>query len=244
MKKYIIGNWKMNMLRKDAEQFIRELVELQKTEIPTNTTVCICAPFTLLGTLENILPSEIELGAQNCHWLESGAQTGEISPSMLKDFGVTKVILGHSERRQFYGETNQGVSKRAQAAIKAGITPIICIGESKTEYEAKRTNEVILAQLQGSLEEIASTEIIIAYEPVWAIGTGLSADRNYAAGVHKVIREYLIEKFGPTGEIIPIIYGGSTNPANIASYFEEDEISGALIGGASLKAESFLKMVF
>lgn len=242
-----IANWKMHKTRAEAREFCQMFREIFEP-LPNGTIDAGIAPtITSAETLRDALDGQagVFLGAQNVHWLDSGAHTGEVSAKMLADIGLNFAIVGHSERRQFYGETNEAVSKRAQAAIAEDLWAIVCIGETHEEFEAGRTAEVVKTQLLESIAGIESSErLIIAYEPVWAIGTGLAATPEIAAGVHNQIRELLVEKFGAdAGSKISILYGGSTKPGNIAELITQDNINGALIGGASLEAESFCELI-
>jgi len=191
--------------------------------------------------------SAIGLGAQNVFWESEGAYTGEISAPMLKAAGCTHVIIGHSERRQYFGETNDTVNKKVKAALKGGLIPVVCVGESEAEREAEQTFSVVKGQLDQGIEGLNAGEldkIIIAYEPVWAIGTGKTATDEQAQEVHKFIRQWM-EKVGgkPIAKKLRILYGGSVKPANIAGFMAMDDIDGALVGGASLEAESFAGIV-
>ena len=181
------------------------------------------------------------------HWEQEGPFTGEISTTMLKDLGATFVIIGHSDRRQHFGETNNTVSKRAKAAIDAGLKAIVCVGETKEEYESGKSVEIVKQQVIESLELVSSDQIsndlILAYEPIWAIGTGLAATAEIANNIHTEIRAVLVDKFGDSGIDIKILYGGSTKPNNIVELVKQKNIDGALVGGASLKPESFLEMI-
>ena len=242
-KPHFIGNWKMNKLGAQAEQFASELLTAQ---LPSSAVIGLAPSFTAIAPLkESLLGTNIKIGAQNCHWETSGAHTGEISADMLKELGVGFVILGHSERRQFYGETSEDVSKRAKAVIDAGLKAIVCIGETKEEFEGGSTAEVVEAQLEESLSSMASTDnLLLAYEPVWAIGTGLAATPEIAQEVHALIRQKLARNFGDESvSKIPILYGGSTKPENIAQLMACPDIDGALVGGASLEASTFLALV-
>ncbi len=242
----IAGNWKMNKNSLEAiaiaEELKRELVDVIGVDI------VVCPPFTALQSVSEALTDiNINLGAQNIHWADSGAFTGEIGAPMLKDFGVHYVIIGHSERRQYFGETNETVNKRIRAALKHDLTPIVCIGENLSEREAGQTFAVVGIQLEGSLAGLTPQEmekIVLAYEPVWAIGTGKTATPQQAQEVHAFIRGVLLKMFGnKTAEAVRIQYGGSVTPENIASLITQPDIDGALVGGASLKAPSFAAIV-
>ncbi len=210
--------------------------------------VVLCPVFTALSEVAEILnETDIGLGAQDVYWQEEGAFTGEVSPVMLKDAGCQYVIIGHSERRQFFGETNETVNLKIKASLKQGLTPIICVGENLQEREANNTFKVIQNHIQGSLAGISAQDIlkvVIAYEPVWAIGTGKTASPDQAQEVHKYIRGLLKEMFGEeAAQSIRIQYGGSVKPENIAELIGKPDVDGALVGGASLKVDSFSAIV-
>ena len=242
----IAGNWKLNKTSREAivlvEELTREVADLEGVDI------VVCPPFTALESVsEALIETNIALGAQNVYWADSGAVTGEISAPMLKDFGVQYVIVGHSERRQYFGETDATVNKRLRAALAHGLTPIVCIGENLAEREAGKTFAVIQTQVQGSLAGLTFDEvnkIVVAYEPVWAIGTGKTATPSMAQEVHAFIRGLLAKIFNPdTAQSVRIQYGGSVTPENIAALISQPDIDGALVGGASLKAASFAAIV-
>lgn len=244
----IAGNWKMYKDISQASYLAKRISEL--TEGLSKAEVVICPPFTAIKTVSDILsaPSvKISLGAQNVYFEEEGAFTGEISPLMLKDLGVKYCIVGHSERRQLFGETDEMVNKKAKALLKAGILPIFCVGESEEQHKASLTNQVISEQVKRGLEGIYPDEIgmmVIAYEPIWAIGTGLTATSDQAEAVIKMIRGEVEAAFGKeSSEAVRILYGGSVKPENIAELMAKDNIDGALVGGASLKAESFTSII-
>lgn len=246
MDSYLIANWKMNKTREEAEGFLSRFFEMYKTR--PGVTAVICPPFTTVSPVGDKLRGKdgVYLGAQNVHWDDKGAHTAEISALMLGELGVRYAIVGHSERYQYYGETPENVSKRAAQALKHGIKPVICVGERREDYEAGRSQAVVLDQLKRSLNELSSTaadQLIIAYEPVWAIGTGLAANPEVAQAMHGAIRGTLVEKFGENGKVIPILYGGSTTPDNIAEYMAQPDIAGALIGGAALDPEKYWNMI-
>ena len=241
-----VGNWKMNMLCKDAKQFLANFNYKKK-----NNEAWLAPTFTTLASaieLKNFNALDIQIGAQNVHWEQDGAFTGEISALMLRELGASFVIVGHSDRRQNNADTNNTVSKRAKAAINAGLKAIVCVGETKEEYESGKSSEIVKQQVIESLEQIDSSEtlssnLILAYEPIWAIGTGLAATAEIAKNIHTVIREVLVNKYSQSGKDIKILYGGSTKPSNIVELVKQDNIDGALVGGASLKPESFLEMI-
>ena len=248
MKPIFLANWKMNMLPTEAESFCKSFLELVTLD-PSYTDIGIAAPYTTIATVKACLNGRkgIWLGAQNCHWADSGAFTGEISTKMLKDMGCEFVIVGHSERRQYFGETDKTVSERALKAINTGLRAVVCVGETAEQYKAGITNKVVSEQLAGSLAGInadLTKSLLIAYEPVWAIGTGLTATPEIAASVHALIRKELTTTYGKTvAEEIPILYGGSTKPDNIAGLCAMPNINGGLVGGAALQADSFAKLV-
>ena len=244
-KEIIAGNWKMNNTPEQASELVKDLIPLvanAKAEVVVFVpAVCFCAVAKLVkGT-------NIKLGAQNVHWEEKGAFTGELSCSMLKSVGVEYVIIGHSERRQYFGETDRTVNLRVKAAVKAGLIPIICVGESKLERENGYTNELVRYQTLIALNGLTSDEVknvVIAYEPIWAIGTGLVATDEQANDTISVIRESVRDKYGvETADAVRIQYGGSMNPKNVKGLMSQPEIDGGLIGGASLKAQDFAQVV-
>ena len=236
----------MNMLREEARTFCATFAQKLNTNEHQGADIWIAPPFTTLRAVRDELNDfGIPLGAQNVHWEESGAFTGEISSAMLVEAGVSFVIVGHSERRQFFGETDETVSLRAKAAIDAGLDAIVCVGELKEEFEAGKTEEVVLNQLNASLAGLSpqhAEKLKIAYEPVWAIGTGLAATPEIAANVHNLIRNYLVEKFPQRGPTIRLLYGGSTKPENISELCAQENINGTLVGGCSLKPDMFYQL--
>ncbi|SHK27806.1 triose-phosphate isomerase [Paramaledivibacter caminithermalis] len=241
----IAGNWKMHMTKEVSLDYIKEL--RQNIE-GTDVEVVICPPATLLGVLkEATRNSNIKIGAQNMHWEEQGAFTGEISPLMLKDLDIDYCIIGHSERRQYFGETNETVNKKIIAAIKHDIKPIVCVGESLEERNAGKTESLLKEQVTEALKGLKPEDvknIVIAYEPIWAIGTGETATPEIANSTIEYIRVIIKELFGDIiSEEIRIQYGGSVKPNNIEELMKQSDIDGALVGGASLKAESFSKIV-
>jgi triosephosphate isomerase len=243
---FIAGNWKMNKSISEALDLVREL----KSAISEarGVEVAIAPPFTALHAVHKELEdSSIHLAAQNLYWEEKGAFTGEVSPTMLKEAGCHYVILGHSERRQFFGETDETVNRRIKAAIRHGLKVIFCIGETLKEREDGETFSVIERQMEGGLKGLGDKEmksLVIAYEPIWAIGTGKTATPEQAEEVHRFIREKLKKLYSrEISEEIRIQYGGSVTPENIQGLMNQPDIDGALVGGASLKAESFSKIV-
>lgn len=246
-KKIIAGNWKMYKDLHGTEELINGL----KAKLPTSLNgnrVVICPPYTSLALAGSMLKdSAIGLGAQNMYWEEEGAFTGEVSPAMLKSVGCEYVILGHSERRQYFGETNEAVNRKAKKAIASGLTPIICVGELLEEREKGITEQVVSAQVRGCLKDIPESDaanLIMAYEPVWAIGTGKTATPQQAQDVHQFIRKLAGQIYDwPTAERIVIQYGGSVKPENAVELLKQPDIDGALVGGACLKADSFISII-
>jgi len=244
-KPLVAGNWKMHRTVPEAVELIQQL---RDGYTAGRAEVMVAPPFTALEAVSRALEtSEIALGAQNVHWEAQGAFTGEISAGMLKALGCAYVIVGHSERRQLFGETDSSVSKKARAVLHAGMRPLVCIGETLAERDAGRTLPVCAAQLQGSLAGVAveeMTHVVLAYEPVWAIGTGRNATPAQAQEVHAHVREQLVRLFGrPVGESVRILYGGSVKADNAAELLGQADVDGALVGGASLKAQEFLAIV-
>ncbi|MBN1527195.1 MAG: triose-phosphate isomerase [Candidatus Omnitrophica bacterium] len=247
MRKVIIaGNWKMN---KTLSESI-ELANLIKRSLydMTEIEVVICPPYTSLSDVSEIVrDSAVKLGAQDVHWEKEGAFTGEVSCSMLKSVGCEYVIIGHSERRQFFGETNETVNKKAKAALAAGLRPIVCVGEKLGEREEGKTFDVVKDHVENSLAGLSKDEmlrVVIAYEPVWAIGTGVNATKEQAEEVHAYIRRLLKKKYDDsTARLVRIQYGGSVKPDNISQLIGQEDVDGALVGGASLKADSFIDIV-
>jgi triosephosphate isomerase len=244
-KPFVAGNWKLHNTISEATDLVKSLDEAKDRF--AEAQMVVIPPYTALsGIREELANSPIKIGAQNLYWEDKGAFTGEISAPMLKDAGCDFVVIGHSERRQYFGETNETVNKKIRAALGAELTPIMCIGESLEERESKKTIEKVETQLTEELagfeiDEIAS--IIIAYEPIWAIGTGLTATPEQAQEVHAFIRAQLSEKYGnDTSACAIILYGGSVKPANAYSLLKEKDINGALVGGASLNADSFVEI--
>jgi len=242
----IVGNWKLFKTQADAVQMINELKPLIAK---VNDVEVIVAPvFTaIISVMQTSAGSGIKVAAQNCYWEEEGAFTGEVSPKLLKDAGCSHVIIGHSERRQFFGETDITVNRKVKAVMNAGLTAILCVGESLLEREAGTTFDVIQTQVQNALTDIpteALVRLVIAYEPVWAIGTGKTASDDQAQEVHAFIRTLIVNLYGQaSGNAIRILYGGSVKAENIRGLMAQSDIDGALVGGASLKAESFAGVV-
>lgn len=236
-KPFIAGNWKMNMTVETGTKLIEELKPLVKN---ADCDVCLCVPAILIPAMVKAAEgSNIHIGAENVHWAASGAYTGEISTGMLKEYGIKYVIIGHSERRQYFGETDESVNKRTLAALDAGLTPIVCVGELLEERESGKTNEVLDRQLKVGLNGIEDvSKVVIAYEPVWAIGTGKTATDAQAQETIAYIRKKIGELFCPKcAEKVVIQYGGSMNAGNCKGLMAQPDIDGGLIGGASLKTD-------
>lgn len=238
-KKIIAGNWKMNKTPKEALALIEELKPLVKNE---EVDVVFCPPYvSLLLAVEATKDSNIEIGAQNMHFEESGAYTGEVSPSMLVETGVKYVVLGHSERREYFGETDETVNKKVLKAIEHGLVPIICCGETLTQREQGITIDLVRQQIKIALKDVSADDAkksVLAYEPIWAIGTGVTATSEQAEEVCAAIRQVVREIYDDvTAEAIRIQYGGSVNAGNAAELFAMPNIDGGLVGGASLKAD-------
>jgi len=246
-KKVIAGNWKMNNDLQASEKLIVKLKNLlQNNKI--NCEVIINPPFTSLSEASRLIGgSSIKLGAQNMHFEDSGAFTGEVSASMLKSVGCEFVILGHSERRHIFGETDDMINKKIKKALSAGLKPIFCIGELLEERENGTTNDIIKRQVLNGLDGVSVDQmenIIIAYEPVWAIGTGKTASPLQAQEVHSFVRSLILDKYGKTtAENITVQYGGSVKPDNAKELLSQNDIDGALVGGACLKADSFMGII-
>ena len=244
-RKVIAGNWKMNMLPDETIKFIDEIAPLVKD---TENEVILCVPYTdLFYALLTAQNTNIKIGAQNMHWEESGAYTGEIAPNMLKCINVEYVIIGHSERRQYFAETDETVNKKIKSALKHELNPILCVGETMKQRELGLEEEVIKQQVNGALEGITKEQaekIVIAYEPIWAIGTGKVATKDDANNMIKLIRkeiELLYNK--EVANNVSILYGGSVNKNNSKELFETSDIDGALVGGASLKVDEFNEII-
>jgi triosephosphate isomerase len=240
----IVGNWKMNGLRGTLVE-VEKLAAALALGSPPRCTVAVCPPATLINPMNLIAaPAGIILGGQDCHPALAGAHTGDLSAQMLADAGAQLVIVGHSERRTEYGETDELVRQKAQAALAAGLTPIICIGETRAEREAGEADAVAAQQLAASVpDEAAQDEVVIAYEPVWSIGTGLTPSADDIRQMHKSLRDQLVARFGEAGERIRILYGGSLKPANAAEILALEHVNGGLVGGASLLAGDFAAII-
>jgi triosephosphate isomerase len=233
----VAGNWKMNGLEASASEL--QAVMAGARGLP-NADFIICPPATLVARFAALAQgSRVAIGGQDCHAEPAGPYTGDIAAEMLKDAGAGAVIVGHSERRRYHGETDAMVRTKALAARRAGLLAIICVGETRAERDAGKTHAVVRAQLDGSLPEEFS-DFVIAYEPVWAIGTGVTPTKDDISDVHRFIREQLSARYGDAGQSVRILYGGSVKPANAKDLLGIDNVDGALIGGASLKADEFL----
>jgi triosephosphate isomerase len=244
-KPIIAGNWKMFKTVSEAVAFVSDVKG--KAEIDGVESV-ICAPFTNLPALvEAVKGTSIKIGAQNLHWEDSGAYTGEISGAMLKDLGVTHVIIGHSERRQYFAETDETVNKKVHAALKHGLVPIVCVGEKLEEREAGETKNVCKGQTEAAFAGLSAEQaagVVIAYEPIWAIGTGKSSTAEDANEVIAYIRSVVAGLYGQsTADAVRIQYGGSVKPNNVREYLQQSDIDGALVGGASLDPASYIQLV-
>ncbi|MDR2191294.1 MAG: triose-phosphate isomerase [Endomicrobium sp.] len=239
------GNWKMNKTVGEAVAALKALKPLVADV--KDVEVLICPVFTsLYAVSREIENSEIKLGAQNLFWEAKGAFTGEVSPSMVKDAGCSYVIIGHSERRQYFGETDETVNKKTKAAFGAGLIPIVCVGETLKEREENITFKVIEKQIRDGLSGLSgeqASSLVIAYEPVWAIGTGKTATPDQAQEVHAFIRKLYAEIYKEAAESVRILYGGSVNPKNVSDLMKQPDIDGGLVGGASLEADSFSQLV-
>ena len=233
----VAGNWKMNGLHASIGELEKIIVGARG--LP-QVDLMVCPPATLLASFAAAAHgSRVSIGGQDCHALASGAYTGDISAEMLKDAGAAAVIVGHSERRQNHGETDAAVRAKALAAYRAGLVAIVCVGETRAEREAKRALAVVGAQLDGSLPDDAAS-LVVAYEPVWAIGTGLTPTPGDVGDMHRFIRERLGSRYGEAAATTRILYGGSVNPANAKELLAVENVDGALVGGASLKTNEFL----
>lgn len=244
-KPLMAGNWKMNKTVAEAVDMVKAL----KTAVADvkDVEILVCPTFTSLYAVNNeIKGSNINLGAQNLFWEAKGAFTGEISPAMVKDCGCSYVIIGHSERRQYFGETDETVNKRAKAAFASGLIPVVCVGETLDEREKNVTFKVIETQIRGGMANLSAEEastVVIAYEPVWAIGTGKTATPEQAQEVHAFIRKLYKEIYNDAADKVRILYGGSVNPKNVSELMKQPDIDGGLVGGASLEADSFAQLV-
>lgn len=245
-KPIIAGNWKMNKTVAEAKAF----AEAVATKIPSTSEVdaVICAPAIQLATLvEAAKGTDLQIGAQNAHFENAGAFTGETSPAALADLGVKYVVLGHSERREYFGETDELINKKTHAAFNNGLIPIVCCGETLEQYEAGEAGDVVAKQVEADLDGLSVDQVkatVIAYEPIWAIGTGKSATKEDAQKMCQTVREVVANKFGQeAAEAVRVQYGGSVKPENVAEYMACPDVDGALVGGASLEVDSFLALL-
>lgn len=240
----VVGNWKMNTSQAEAVALAADVAR-GISDLDGSVGVGVCPPFVWLEAVtERTQGSPVRVGAQNVAVEEKGAFTGEVSASMLADLGCAYAIVGHSERRALFGETDEIVAAKAAQALSHGLTPIVCVGETLDERRAGRVEEVVLGQLVGSLSGIEeATRLVIAYEPVWAIGTGETATPEQARETHALIRGWLRERYGSSGDSIPILYGGSVKPDNADDLFRQADVDGGLVGGASLDAAGFVEIV-
>lgn len=244
-KKIVAGNWKMNKSLESGLQLATEVVQIAESELTNGATVVLCTPSVYLYPVHNVLKSstKVSLGAQNIYQKESGAYTGEISAEMAKSVGATYVILGHSERREYFSESNVDLAERVNLVLKQGLTPIFCCGETLQQREKGIHIDFVKSQLTESLFHLSDSDfakIVIAYEPIWAIGTGVTATSAQAQDMHAELRKHLASKYGKTGENTSILYGGSAKPSNAKELFSQPDIDGGLIGGASLVARDFI----
>jgi len=241
------GNWKMHKLTNEAHKLAADLKALL-SDVDRPVGVLLCPPFTALADVASVIEgTKIRLGAQNMHWEPKGAFTGEISAAMLKDAGCDYVIIGHSERRQLFDETDENVNRKVKAALAAGLKPVVCVGETEKQKEKGETENVVSRQVRKGLAGITAeqmADVVIAYEPVWAIGTGKHATPEQAQDVHALIRKLIARKFNKAvATDLLILYGGSVKPSNASELMSRPDINGALVGGASLDAETFEKIV-
>ena len=243
-KPIIAGNWKMLKTIAEALEFVNEVKDRVNND---KVEAVICAPFTLLKDLKQATKgTNIKIGAQNMHFEEKGAFTGEISPLMLKELDMDYVVIGHSERRQYFNETDETVNKKVLKALEVGIDPILCVGETLEEREAGNTKDVCKVQVEKALENVSKEDlakVVIAYEPVWAIGTGKTATSEDANDVIAYIREVVANLYGELANEVRIQYGGSVKPSNVAEIMNQSDIDGALVGGASLEANDYVELV-
>ena len=242
-KPIIAGNWKMHKTIAEALEFVNEVKDRVNND---KVEAVICAPFTLLKDLKQATKgTNIKIGAQNMHFEEKGAFTGEISPLMLKELDMDYVVIGHSERRQYFNETDETVNKKVLKALEVGIDPILCVGETLEEREAGNTKDVCKVQVEKALENVSKEDlakVVIAYEPVWAIGTGKTATSEDANDVIAYIREVVANLYGELANEVRIQYGGSVKPSNVAEIMNQSDIDGALVGGASLEANDYVDL--
>ena len=248
-KKIVAGNWKMNKIYDEGMALVSEITNMMQDEVNNDAIVVICPSFPFLASIGKSIAGndKIKLGAQNCHQKENGAYTGEVSANMLKSVGVEYVILGHSERRQYFNEDNQLLEAKVKAALAQGLKPIFCVGETLDQREQELTFEIIETQLKEGIFHLSNEEfanIVIAYEPVWAIGTGKTATSAQAQEVHAFIREQIARHYDAQAALdTTILYGGSANPGNARELFSQPDVDGGLIGGACLKSRDFTDII-
>lgn len=239
MSALVIANWKMNGALSAVEAFAETWGSVV---IPNDVQIVICPPYVYLSAVREAMPREVQLGAQDCAGHKAGAFTGEVAADMLVESGCAWVIVGHSERRQYHAETDELVAQKAQLAQEAGLCAVVCVGEQLGQREAGEHQQVVAAQLAGSLDGVDLKNLVVAYEPVWAIGTGHSASPQQAEDMHRWIKDCLMKHYGADAQQIPVIYGGSVKPETAAELFACETIDGALVGGASLEATSFAEI--
>ena len=248
-KDLIVGNWKMNTNHLEAIQMVQKLSYRLDPSDYERVDVVVCPPFTSLRSVQTVIETDhlaIRLGAQNVDWHDKGAFTGEISPSMLAKLRVSYVIVGHSERRQLFGETDEVVNKKAKAVVAAGMTPIVCVGETEQQRDAGEAELIVRSQVRASLAGIATdtvASLVVAYEPIWAIGTGRTASADDAGTMCAFVRDEVGTFAGSAADDVRILYGGSVNPGNIAGFMAKRDVDGALVGGASLDPDTFASIV-
>ncbi len=245
----IVGNWKMHANHLEAIQMVQKLSYRLERSDTERVEVVVAPPFTSLRSVQTVIEADrlpLSLGAQHCDWRESGAYTGEVSAPMLAKLGVSWVIVGHSERRAHFGETDETVNLRAKAVLGSGMHPIVCVGETLDQREADQTDDVVVTQIQGGLKGLSGEQVAsmaVAYEPVWAIGTGRNADPDTAGAVIELIRETVRAMVGDAADSLRILYGGSVNAGNIKGFMAKRHIDGALVGGASLDPDTFASVI-
>ena len=248
-KDLIAGNWKMNATHLEAIQMVQKLSYRLDPGDHERVDVVVCPPFTALRSVQTVIEADnlqLILGAQNCHAEDSGAYTGEVGPPMLRKLSVSYVIAGHSERRQLFGETDEAVNKKAKAILGNGMTPIVCVGETLDQREEGIAETHVTGQVRAALDGLEPEQvagIVVAYEPIWAIGTGRTASADDAGTMATLVRETVAERWGDAGENVRILYGGSVNPGNIAGMMAKRDVDGALVGGASLDPDTFAAVV-
>lgn len=248
-KRLVAGNWKLNNTLNESIELAKDLVEVSSKEVSNDVGIAVCPTFTNLYPVNEVLKStgRIKLGAQNCYTKESGAYTGEISVDMIKSVGGEYVIIGHSERREYFNESNEFLADKVKAILSSGLTPIFCCGETLEQRDAGIHIDFVKSQLTESIFDLSESDfkkVVIAYEPIWAIGTGVTASKEQAQDMHKMLRDHIAGKYGqPVADSITILYGGSCKPGNAGELFACEDIDGGLIGGASLNAKDFIAIV-